>query len=135
MCFSSFCTDKQSFSCLMQVAIIEVSCCQPFFQEHCLESHPAILEQQTQINRNVWATIISTWHKSRGKGGNEGHINVTTLKNITGLESGLYLKLFLREKSWFLISFHYILARISFFPPDFLLFQFAVVSICCSYRV
>lgn len=46
MCFSSFCTDKQSFSCLMQVAIIEVSCCQPFFQEHCLESHPAILSSK-----------------------------------------------------------------------------------------
>lgn len=48
----------------MQVAIIEVSCCQPFFQQHCLESHPAILEEETLISANVSATK-GIWNKPR----------------------------------------------------------------------
>lgn len=51
MHFSSFSTDKQSFSCVMQVAVIEVSCRQPFVQEHRLEPHPAILKQSTQKHK------------------------------------------------------------------------------------
>lgn len=31
MCLNGLSTDKQSFACLMQVAVIEVRCCQPFF--------------------------------------------------------------------------------------------------------
>lgn len=64
MCYTSFfSTDKQSCTRLMmhlilhrlmQVAIIEVSCWQPFFQEHSLESNPAILEWRI--------TTKSEWH-------------------------------------------------------------------------
>lgn len=51
MHFSSFLTDKQSFSRVMQVAIIEVSRRQPFVQEHRLEPHPAILKQSTHKHK------------------------------------------------------------------------------------
>lgn len=129
MCFSSFCTDKQSFSCLMQVAIIEVSCCQPFFQEHCLESHPAILEQQTQINRNVWVQSYQHDANVEEKGEMKVILMSLHLKYHSARIRFLFETVFKREVL-ILNFFSLYFSKNLFFPP-----WFPPVSICCCFHL